>query len=694
VASVSQSAVRYLRQALSDERAGFRPAQLEAIYDVVVKRKRLLLVQRTGWGKSIVYFISTRLLRDQGAGPTLLVSPLLALMRNQIQMARNIGVNAVTLNSTNREEWDTIEHSLRSDEADLLLISPERLANEEFRANVLPVIARRVGLFVVDEAHCISDWGHDFRPDYRRIARIIQALPRNIPVLGTTATANDRVIADIRDQLGDELDVRRGPIKRESLRLQNLSLPSQAARMAWIAENLDRLPGSGIIYTLTIRDAQNVAAWLQDQGHDAHAYWGALDNDRRVELEDALLRNEVKALIATSALGMGFDKPDLGFVIHFQRPASAIHYYQQIGRAGRALPEALAILLCGDEDETITTYFMDTAFPPHEHVDEILRALREADDGLTIGNLEQAVNLKRTQIDQVLRTLATEAPTPVTKIAGRWYATPVRYQPDTDRIERIYQLRQHEQQRMREYMESASCLMAFLEEELGVPEPTPCGRCAVCAGQPLVPVAAARERVAAAHRFLRGQSYEIEPRRQWAPPGIPELDWTGRIPDELRLEAGRCLSQWRDSGWGELVHQGKFTHGRFDQQLVDAAAELIREQWKPDPFPHWVACVPSLHRPSLVPDFAQRLARRLDLPFHPCIRRVRHTAEQKTMRNSYQLLRNVAGSFAVDSPPPAQPVLLVDDIVDSRWTLTVAGAQLREAGSGPVFPFALTRMIG
>jgi ATP-dependent DNA helicase RecQ len=692
---LANEAQSHLRRALGDPSATFRTSQFEAIQKLVENRARLLVVQRTGWGKSLVYFIATRMLRDRGAGPALLVSPLLALMRNQIEMAEQIGVRAATLNSTNRDEWRTIEAAIDRDEVDLLLISPERLGNDEFRERVLPTMALEVGLFVVDEAHCISDWGHDFRPDYRRITRLLQLLPRNVPVLGTTATANDRVIADIQEQLGDDLLVMRGPIKRESLRLQNISLPTQAARMAWLAENLPSMFGSGIIYTLTVSDARNVARWLQGRGIDAHAYWGGLDHEHRIDLEQRLLANEVKVLVATSALGMGFDKPDLGFVVHFQRPGSVIHYYQQIGRAGRALPDAYAILLCGTEDEEITTYFMETAFPPDRHIDELLLALKHSEDGLTMGEIQRRVNVSHGQIEKVLKKLATESPSPVTRVNQKWVATPVLYKPDYERIEQITDLRRSEQARMRQYMESQSCLMAFLEADLGVSKPTACGRCAICTGEPLLPDLPRRATIAAAHQFLRDRFYTLKPRTRWAPPGLPEFGFTGAIDPALRPETGRALSQWKDSGWGELVYQGKFQDGAFADQLVRASTEMIQDRWQPDPMPAWVTCVPSLGRRALVPGFASRLATELGLPFNPCIRKSYITEPQKQMQNSFQQLRNIAGSFEVDRVlAPGEPVLLVDDIVDSRWTFTVVSVLLRQAGSGPVFPFALTTMFG
>ena len=686
--SLKQQAEELLRRSLNDSQAVFHVGQWEAIEGLVRDRARLLVVQRTGWGKSVVYFLATRLLRDAGSGPTLLISPLLALMRDQIRAAERIGIHAETINSSNIEDWKRVQDELHAGEIDLLLISPERLANENFREKVLMPVAARIGLLVVDEAHCISDWGHDFRPDYRRIVRIVQALPRNIPVLTTTATANDRVVEDVLAQLGD-LRVVRGPLARESLRLQNIFLQSQAARMAWLAEQVPRLSGSGVIYTLTVRDAQRVAGWLQSRGIDAQAYYGDLETESRKELETKLLKNQVKALVATTALGMGFDKPDLGFVIHFQRPASVIHYYQQVGRAGRALETAYAVLLGGREDDEIADYFLRTAFPPEAHVNVVLKALKQEPGGLSITLLQKKLNLSYKQIEKVLRTLATEHPSPIEQFESRWYRTPVRYTPDRRKIERLIEVRQREQKRMQDYLHSTECLMAFLQKELDDPDPKPCSRCAVCCGAPLLPESYSTAAANDAVQFLQRCHQKFEPRRKWIADSLDAHGWQGLIPEQLRAQTGWALCLWGDAGWGELVRHGK-QDGHFDDELVTAAAEMVQRHWKPNPPPAWVTCVPSLRHPKLVPDFAHRLAKALRLPFISCISQKHRISPQKEMSNSYQQARNLARAFKVDAKQvPPEPVLLVDDMVDSRWTLTVVSALLLEAQSGPVHPLAL-----
>ncbi|MCI0464293.1 MAG: RecQ family ATP-dependent DNA helicase [Gemmataceae bacterium] len=683
--------LQLLRQAVGDPAADFRDGQWEAIEALVQHRARLLLVQRTGWGKSAVYFLSTRLLRDLGAGPTLLVSPLLALMRNQIDAAARLGVRAETVNSTNREDWGEVDRRLHANEIDVLVVSPERFANDEFLTGMLLPHAARVGLFVVDEAHCISDWGHDFRPDYRRIVRILERLPANVSVCTTTATANNRVVADVVSQLGPNLEVCRGPLVRDSVRLQTVALPDDAAKLAWLAHHLPRLPGSGIVYALTIRWTERIAQWLQSQGVNAVAYSAELANEDRQEREGRLLRNEVKALVATTALGMGYDKPDLGFVVHFHQPASVVHYYQQVGRAGRSVSRAYGIMLSGGDDGDINDYFIQQAFPPEEHVVAILHALEQSEHGLTMAELEAAVNLSRSRIEQVLKTLAVETPAPLARLESRWVTTPHRYDPERRRrlVEHLTRLRREEQVQMDAYRCHTGCLMEFLARALSDPAARPCGHCAPCQGKPEVlrdvPTHLTHQAVA----FLRRSDLPIEPRRRWQPGALPLSGWSGSIGVDHAAEPGRALCILGDAGWGNLVRQGKYQDGRFADELVEALASLVRG-WRPNPAPTCVTCVPSLNHPGLVPDLAKRLAARLSLPFIPTVRKVRPTRPQKEMENSWQQAHNLDGAFEIHPGiGRAGPVLLVDDIVDSRWTFTVVAALLRQAGSGPVFPLAL-----
>jgi ATP-dependent DNA helicase RecQ len=677
-----------LRRLTASEGATFRAGQWEAIERLVQRRGRVLVVQRTGWGKSAVYFVATRLLRDRGAGPTVLISPLLALMRNQIQMAERAGVHAATINSGNRDEWDAVGARVRSGMVDILLISPERLNNVRFRQEVLPDLIATVGLFVVDEAHCISDWGHDFRPDYRRIARVLQLLPRGVPVLCTTATANDRVVHDIVDQLGNDLEVIRGPLDRESLALAVVDLPDQAQRLAWLASCIPRLQGSGVVYCLTVADTERVASWLRSQHIDAVAYSGASESEDRLVFEEALLANRVKVVVATSALGMGFDKPDLGFVLHYQSPGSPISYYQQVGRAGRAIDHAVGVLLRGREDRDIQDWFIGTAFPPQHQAEKIVRLMEEHAEPVSISVIEGQVNARHSRIEAMLKVLEVEGA--VERANGGWRRTLEPWAYDVERVRRVTELRRAEQAAMVEYATTAGCRMAFLRLQLDDAEPEACGRCDNCTRQHLQ-VELGRDLLVEALTHLRGVELEIQPRRQWPSGlGVPR----GRIPPSQRLQPGRALSMDGDGGWGSVVRRAKHHGDHFPDELVDAAVELYR-RWAPDPAPGWVTCVPSSISPELVRSFGVRLATRLTLTFHDVVRRVRPGRPQKEMENSAQQVRNVADAFEVVAPvPDDRPVLLIDDIVDSGWTLTTVGIALRVAGSGEVYPFALAKAGG
>jgi ATP-dependent DNA helicase RecQ len=691
-------AQKLLQTALANPDAEFRDGQWEAIDALVNHDQKLLVVQRTGWGKSSVYFISTRIFRDRGLGPTIIVSPLLALMRNQIESAQRLGIVAETMNSTNTDEWKAVTQRMLDNQIDCLLISPERLANDSFIETVLQPISDSIALMVIDEAHCISDWGHDFRPDYRRIVNILRQLPANTPVLGTTATANNRVVEDIQTQLGD-IQIHRGPLIRESLALQTMELPDQASRLAWLAQVIPTLPGTGIVYTLTVRDTEQVAEWLSSNGIDARAYHGSVEadgfensNTYRQHLEDQLLNNQLKVLVATTALGMGYDKPDLSFVFHYQAPGSIVAYYQQVGRAGRGIDHAVGVLMSGVEDEDIHEFFRASAFPSEDQVNEILQVL-ENSNGLSLRDIEERTNLRHGQIEKVLKLLSVENPAPVIKMGGKWVRTPVRYQMDHNRIAHLTGQRVQEWQEVQQYLVDPGCKMTFLRRALDDPDPTPCGKCASCLGQPVIDQAIDPVLAHRAGTFLKHAEMVIQPRKQVAQSNaetaraFPIYQFPRQL-GELAAQPGRVLSRWGDAGWGRTVADDKHA-GSFSNELVEAMAEMIQTRWQPNPAPTWVCCVPSLNHPELVPAFSKKLAQKLGLPFVDAVAKIKHNQPQKGQQNSFHQCHNLDGAFEITQYHPDQPVLLVDDIVDSGWTLTVIAALLQQAGSGIVYPVAL-----
>jgi ATP-dependent DNA helicase RecQ len=665
-----------------------------------VDRSRVLCVQRTGWGKSAVYFVATALRRAAGAGPTVIVSPLLALMRNQVDAAARAGIRARTINSANLEEWDAIGAEIRTGEVDVLLISPERLNNPDFRDTVLPKLAADTGLLVVDEAHCISDWGHDFRPDYRRLRTLLAELPPGVPVLATTATANARVTTDVAEQLADggRTLVLRGSLERESLRLGVLELPSPAHRLAWLADHLGELTGSGIVYTLTVAAARETAEYLAARGYPVAAYSGQSDDAERRAAEADLLANRIKALVATSALGMGFDKPDLGFVVHLGAPPSPIAYYQQVGRAGRAVANADVLLLPGAEDAAIWRYFASLAFPPEEQVRAVLDALAAADRPLSTPALEARVDLRRSRLELMLKVLDVDGA--VRRVTGGWTATGAPWRHDTQRYERVAAARAAEQEAMREYARTERCRMAYLRRCLDDETAADCGRCDNCAG-PWYPGGVSAPALDTAASRLARPGVEIAPRKMW-PTGLGAVGvpLSGRIPAGEQALPGRALGRLSDLGWGARLRRlvaEDAADGELPDEVfagvVEALAAWARgaDAWAGRPVA--VVTVASRRRPRLVADLGRRIATVGRLPL---LGEVVVDADGAAARgNSAQRVRALHGRVAVGPPLAAAvaevggPVLLVDDLVDSGWTLTWAGSLLRKAGSGAVHPFTL-----
>jgi ATP-dependent DNA helicase RecQ len=687
-------------RALAGPDALLRDDQWTAIEALVVGRRRALVVQRTGWGKSAVYFIATALLRARGAGATVIVSPLLALMRNQIEAAERAGIRAHTINSANVESWSEVSAAVAAGETDVLLVSPERLNNPGFRDEVLPRLAAETGLLVIDEAHCISDWGHDFRPDYRRIRSLLLDLPAGIPVLATTATANARVVADVAEQLGsvgttEPPLVLRGSLDRESLHLGVLTLPSNAHRLAWLAERLGELPGSGIIYTLTVAQADAVAAFLRDQGHEVSSYTGRTETADRLVAEQDLIANRVKALVATSALGMGFDKPDLGFVIHLGAPQSPVAYYQQVGRAGRGVKRATVLLLPGAEDEDIWRYYASVGFPPEAVVRQTLDALSPS-AATSVPALEVSVELSRSRLEAMLKVLDVDGA--VRRVSGGWIATGEPWTYDAERYANVAAVRADEQQAMRDYIALDGCRMEFLRRQLDDPDAAPCGRCDRCTG--VAWEATVSETAVQASRAEIGRpGVELSARTMW-PTGLSRIGvpLSGRIPADEQVGAGRAIGRLSDIGWGPRLRRylrGNAPDDGLPDELFNGAVEVLRT-WGWERRPVAVAAVPSRSRPVLLRTLGERLAAIGRLEWLGTLELVGTSGAGASRTNSAQRVRARHDAVAV-SPDQAEAirrlgdpvVLLVDDVVDTGWTMALAGRELRLAGAAEVLPFAL-----
>lgn len=687
------SAQSILAQLTGRPDAVFRDGQLQAIDTLVRDRRRALVVQRTGWGKSAVYFVSARLIRQAGGGPTLVISPLLALMRDQVEAAHRAGVSAVTINSSNVTEWDDAVDALRQDRVDVLFISPERLTNPRFRDHVLVEVLKRVGMIVVDEAHCISDWGHDFRPDYRRIGALVRSLPDSVPVLATTATANERVVADVAAQLGEDTVVVRGPLTRDSLRLGAAGVWSAEDRIAWLCQHVGDLPGSGIVYTLTVSAAEDLTRALKQAGWNVEAYTGSTDAEERTRLEDALKNSELKALVATSALGMGFDKPDLGFVVHFGAPASPVAYYQQVGRAGRAVEHADVLLLPGREDRAIWDYFATASMPDPEAAERVLQVLASADGPMSVPALEPLVDVKRSALELLLKTLQADGA--VERVQGGYVSTGVGWTYDAERYAGVAAAREREARAMEQYLATDDCRMVFLARQLDDTTAEPCGRCDNCAGtwwsenidQGL------RD---SAQSLLSAVGLPVAPRAQW-PTGMPKagIDIKGKIPEGERAETGRVIARLTDLGAGQTLRQF-LAPAADDEQIPKPIGDLavsVLADWDWAVRPDCVVGIPSTHRPNSAQSLAQGLAAvgrmeylgQLELLHDPGSPDVNSAYRVK---NLWDALR---ASPQLEAAVAERTVLLTDLEIASRWTMTIAARLLRQAGAAAVLPFALAQ---
>ena len=659
--------------------ASFRDGQYEAI-EATMTQKRTLVVQRTGWGKSLVYFVCTKLMRERGKGVTMVVSPLLVLMQNLIESAEKMGLKCDVLNSAVKDRREDILTSLEDNELDLILITPETLFADEVQKRLRNI---SIGLFVIDEAHCISDWGHDFRLDYGNLRKIVQQLPANVPILATTATANDRVIADLQKQLGDKVYVSRGPLTRDSLYIQVLNKPDKIERYAWILENVPKLEGSGIIYCLTQRDCDYLSEFLKKNKVSAAAYYSRDGEDGEKlnrEIEEKFRTNKLKVIVATIKLGMGYDKGDIAFVIHYQMPSNIVSYYQQIGRAGRNIDKAYIFLMYGKEDEEILNYFINTAFPTEQETKKIVDYIGDR-DGVRIGQIVSAMNIRKSRIDKAIAFLINDGF--IRKDRGTYYITPKKFVYDREHYDAITAIRKNEMEQMKRLAQTKECYSKYIVSCLDDKTARECSHCSNCLGREIIPSAVSEKFIHIAEEYVNKLIIPIEPRKRWA-----SSSETRATKIEYINQTGFCISKYGDAGYGELVKQGKYSkEKRFSDELAGKSAEILKSFVQENKIRH-ICCVPSL-RSDLVKEFTLRLASSLKLEFVDALEKT-EARQQKEMENSAHQCANAYTSFWVkDGVRIPKNILLVDDVVDSKWTFTVCGYRLMEAGAEKVFPFAL-----
>lgn len=685
--------------------AKFRNGQYEAIEETMT-RKRVLIVQRTGWGKSLVYFICTKLMRQENKGVTMVVSPLLALMNNQLEAAHKLGLKCDALNSETKERQTQILQEIKDGKLDLVLVTPETLFTNEVQKELKDF---KIGLFVIDEAHCISDWGHDFRLEYGNLKQVISTLPENVPILATTATANDRVIEDLEKQLGGNVFISRGPLTRDSLSIQILNMPDRATRYAWILENINKLPGSGIIYCLTKKDCCLLRNFLVDKQIKAEAYYsrnGALGNKKNREIEEKFQRNEIKAIVATTKLGMGYDKGDIGFVIHYQMPKNIISYYQQIGRAGRNIDRAYAILMYGKEDETILNNFIKKAFPGKDDTTAVMNYI-QSKDGLNMYQIYRHFNMKKNYIDKIMaflvndgfvRKIKLDAP----KANDVYYSTAKKFVYNQNHYDAVTMARIMETEQIKSLADTKECYSKYIVEKLDDHSAKNCGHCANCLGKNLLPSTVSTETIKSVNDYLENRIIKIYPLKKWN--GFsPDAKNTGRNFFELTVneimtsqncyilyqnKEGICLSKYGEPGYGEMVQRDKYYgSNRFCDELLSKSVKVLRPFIKEHGISH-ITCVPSL-RSNIVADFSKRLAGALGIEFVELLKKS-EAAQQKEMQNdAHQCENAMKSNKLIRGIPIPEKILLVDDIVDSGWTLAACGYYLGTGGCKEVYPFAL-----
>lgn len=660
--------------------------QRSAVRALVAERARVLVVQATGWGKSAVYWAATSAIRSLSGGPTLVVSPLLALMRNQLKAAEGAGLRAATINSTNVDDWDIIMKKMESGTIDVLLVSPERLANPRFAHRIGPII-EHAGLIVIDEAHCISDWGFDFRPDYQRLSHILTASPTT-PVLATTATANKRVTTDVANQLGDSTLVLRGSLARSSLRLSVLPGLGPLERYAWVDEALGHMPGSGIVYVPTVADTQRLSGFLASRGHRVAAYSGRLETGEREGIEDELRDNQIKAVVATSALGMGYDKPDLSFCIHVGSPDSPVAYYQQVGRAGRAIERADAILLPAETDERLWEFFATASIPDVANIEKVLGILEESGEAMSVPALEGITGVRRGRLEALLKIVAVERA--VEHGPDGWRSTGTPYVYDEQKWASIRATRATEADLMRSYASGRGCLMEYLQRALDDPDPGPCGRCSVCTQQlPVQGFNVNAESVSAAQVYLRGADIVIEPRKLW-PKGVAD----GRRGRIAGAGTGRALAFADSPEWREVVSAMAGPDLPLDAEVVAGIVSVLsrwRMQWAARPVA--IVPMPSRHHPRMIMDLATRIAEIGKLAIVDALEVTgpRPPDAATSLLKVETLITGLHLQSGVVLPADG-PVLLVDDTYRSGWTMTIAAALLREAGVSAVMPLVVHQL--
>jgi len=648
--------------------------------DLLFKGARVLLIEKTGFGKSLCFqFPAT-----QFPGLTVIFSPLIALMRDQVKGLNKKGIKAKFINSeqTPEENSQTIQEAI-SGKLKILYIAPERQENQEW---IEATRRMNLSMIVIDEAHTISVWGHDFRPAFRRIINLVKLLPQNLPVLATTATATKRVQEDIEKQISGNIQTIRGELIRENFRLYVIKVNSEDDKLLWLAENLPVLEGNGIIYTGTRVNTEIYSRWFEFLNIKTTEYNAGLDSDSRKEIENGLMNNKWKAVISTNALGMGIDKSDIRFIVHTQIPASPIHYYQEIGRAGRDGKPTTLILFYNstndekriEEDVILPQAFIDGGRPGIKNYNKVINVLKQ--EQLGERQIVKATNLKQTQV-RVIKADLIEQGIIKEVIYGRSKKYEYQFNApelNTKAFDELREQKLRELGAMLEYVNIKTSRMKFLCDYLGDNSHTHYQNCDNTSLKPYI---------------LNSQEQTklkmLEFRESYFPELIVESTHTNIVN-------GVASSYYGVSSVGAALHRSKYENGGdFPDFLLRLALKAFRKKYGHEKF-DFIVYVPPTESGDLVKNFAEKLSQVLKVPVSHKMIKTGATQPQKVFRNGYLKKDNVAQKFSYSEPVEiaGKSVILFDDIFDSGATIKEIGNVLTKFGVTKIAPLVIARTVG
>jgi len=638
----------------------------------ILNGERVLLIERTGYGKSLCFQFPATIF----PGTTVIFSPLIALMRDQVKKLTTLGIPAKCVNSeqTPEENSQTIKEAIQGT-VKILYIAPERQENNEW---IDATRQMNLSMVVVDEAHCISVWGHDFRPAFKRIVNLVNLLPKGLPVLATTATATKRVEQDIARQIGNNITIIRGNLMRENLHLFVIKVSSEDEKLIWLGKNLNQIRGSGIIYTGTRVETETYSKWFEYLNISCTGYNAGLDGTSRIEIENGFMTNKWKCIISTNALGMGIDKPDIRFIIHTQFPQSPIHYYQEIGRAGRDGKPSFIILLYNPKDRDLPEAFIEGGRPPLKKYEKVINAAKQ--ELLGEKELMKKTNLKQNQIRVIKADLIEQGIIREVMIGKnkKYEFVPNSKPLDPKTFEELRDAKLNDLDKMIEYAETGGSRMKFLCDYLGDNASHSFSNCDNTGLTKIVPSVS---------------SEWTDKLREFRENYFPELQAESKNSNNVN---GVAASYYGDSNVGAAIHRSKYENGGdFPDFLLRLFLKAYRKKFGQEKF-DLIVYVPPTVSGELVKNFAIRVSEVLQIPISHGLIKSKATREQKIFENTILKADNVIDAFTFDNPNQlsGKRILLIDDIFDSGATIKEVGKLLTKFGAIKIAPVVIAKTVG